>query len=286
MARRRWAICPVHWSCPVTSAGHCAAQTLDFEAHSGALGLDGVSQLFRIMHTGSGPHSAARAGRLCQRPRRPWIDSDQFRDERILGGLSIETAADLLGVTERTIRNWEAGVTRPPYAAFKLMRIARRGDILAPGWQGYRFRGPWLTTPEGRDFGPAELAWLSLLVRRAKLMQDACSKLREERASGAGAGERPSAAPASSPSSCASFDGAGCFLDSREHRQLYGRSAPISLIYWASPNNSPRLTGESVKLNGRIRVSEAEQAPTAFRSMPVAAAMRSGGRCHEHGDIP
>lgn len=93
----------------------------------------------------------------------------QFRDERIYSGLSREDAAELLGVSLRTIGHWETGRVRVGYAAFKLLRVYRHGDIADPAWASYKISRGKLRTPEGHEFGPGDVSWLCLLVRRAAL---------------------------------------------------------------------------------------------------------------------
>ena len=73
----------------------------------------------------------------------------------------------MVGVSLRTVGHWETGAARPSYAAYRLLRVMLRGDTLHPGWEAYRFVRGKLVTPEGRAFGPGDLAWLSLLVQRA-----------------------------------------------------------------------------------------------------------------------
>ena len=101
--------------------------------------------------------------------RRGTITADQFTWERQSAGLTREGAADLLGVGLRTIGHWEAGHTAPSYAAFKLLRVFRQGEFIHPAWDGYRLVRGVLVTPERREFSPADLGWLGLLVGRAKL---------------------------------------------------------------------------------------------------------------------
>lgn len=86
-------------------------------------------------------------------------------------GLSTEACADLLHVTERTVRNWESGSSRIPYAAFKLMRVLRGGKFLGPEWSGWFVRYDKLVTPEGHEIRAHEFAWWSLLVRQAREFQ-------------------------------------------------------------------------------------------------------------------
>jgi hypothetical protein len=92
----------------------------------------------------------------------------RFREARLCCGLGVEACADLLQVTARTIRNWEAGATRIPYAAYRLMRVLRGGKVLGPQWRGFHVWRDHLFTPEGHRFHFSDLAWWSLLVRQAR----------------------------------------------------------------------------------------------------------------------
>lgn len=116
--------------------------------------------------------SGARAGRKGKRPRTQAVTPFQFRDTRLGCGLSVESAADLLRVTDRTIRNWESGASRCPYAAFKLMRIIRSGKVLTPAFGAAYVVGDVLITAEGHRFHAGDLAWWSLVVRQAQLWRD------------------------------------------------------------------------------------------------------------------
>jgi DNA-binding transcriptional regulator YiaG len=110
---------------------------------------------------------SARAGRHSKHPRIRRITPEQFRETREFTGKSREDVAQFLGVSLRTVGHWETGKARVPYAAYRLLRVALRGDMLDPAWQGYRIARGRLVTPEGYAFGPGDLAWLSLLVARA-----------------------------------------------------------------------------------------------------------------------
>lgn len=79
----------------------------------------------------------------------------------------------------RTVQHWESGTTRIPYAAFKLMRVMRGGKLLGSDWHGFIIRGDKLITPEGHEFRSSDLAWWSLLVRRAREYGNARRQLRE-----------------------------------------------------------------------------------------------------------
>ena len=71
--------------------------------------------------------------------------------------MGVDACADLLRVSDRTIRNWEAGAVRIPYAAYKLLRVLRGGRYLGhPVWRDYRVWGDTLYTPEGHHFQAGE----------------------------------------------------------------------------------------------------------------------------------
>lgn len=100
-------------------------------------------------------------------PLEPW----RFREARLSVGLGVDRCADLLRVSPRTVRNWEAGTARVPYAAYKLMRVMRGGKLLGPDWKGFHVWHDTLVTPEGHRFRFSDLAWWSLLVRQAREWQ-------------------------------------------------------------------------------------------------------------------
>ncbi len=123
------------------------------------------------MHRGA-RRSSVRVGKLGRFPRRDAITAEQFRDARVFGGLTREQAAAVLDVSLRTIGNWETGKARPPYSAFKLLRVLRHGDFVDARWSGYRIVRGKLVTPENHTFHPSDMAWLSLLVRRANAFSE------------------------------------------------------------------------------------------------------------------
>lgn len=84
----------------------------------------------------------------------------------------------MLGVSLRTIGHWETGATRVPYAAFKLLRVYRKGDLLHPAWEGYNIVRGKLVTPENHELCPADMSWLSLLSTRARHMDQAVDRAR------------------------------------------------------------------------------------------------------------
>src|SRR5690606_9143088 len=106
------------------------------------------------------------------------VTACRFREARLSSGLGVSRCADLLRVSERTIRNWESGAARIPYAAYKLLRVLRGGRYLSdPIWRDFSVVREVLVTPEGHRFHAGDLAWWSLLIRRAR----AFSALRQQR---------------------------------------------------------------------------------------------------------
>jgi DNA-binding transcriptional regulator YiaG len=114
--------------------------------------------------------------------RQPFpVTAARFREARLTVGLGVEACSHALGVSDRTIRNWESGTTRIPFAAYKLLRVLKGGRYLAhPIWRDYRVWGDTLFTPEGHRFQAGQLAWWSLLVRQAR----AFGQLMQERRAG------------------------------------------------------------------------------------------------------
>lgn len=86
------------------------------------------------------------------------VEPESFYVVRRTAGLSRKEAAAYLGVSLRTIRNWENGTYRIPYPAFKLVRMRAGGIVQAPGWDGWSFgRGGALYSPCGRSFTASDL---------------------------------------------------------------------------------------------------------------------------------
>ncbi|MDO9468586.1 MAG: VC1465 family Xer recombination activation factor [Thiobacillus sp.] len=102
-------------------------------------------------------------------PHFVWADPERFYIERMSAGLTQVQAAQYLGVSIRTMRNWETGCNRIPVPAFKLIRMRARAIVHVPGWDGWRFgRDGALLTPDGRSFQPWELHNLQLVVSLAR----------------------------------------------------------------------------------------------------------------------
>jgi DNA-binding transcriptional regulator YiaG len=107
-------------------------------------------------------------------PHFPWADPERFHIERLTAGLTQKQAAEYLGVSVRTVHNWESGVNRIPFPAFKLVRMRAKAIVHVEGWEGWRFdRGGALVTPDGRSFQPWELQNLRLVVGLARRFMEA-----------------------------------------------------------------------------------------------------------------
>ena len=118
-----------------------------------------------------------------RRPRFVYVDRAQFHLERRTAGMTQKEAAAFLGVTVRTIRNWETGAARIPYPDFRLVRMGAGGIVHVSGWDGWRFgRDGALFSPEGRSFQPWELRQLWLVFRMAEHFRKLHSAQREARA--------------------------------------------------------------------------------------------------------
>ena len=102
-------------------------------------------------------------------PHFAWADPERFYAERVAAGMTQKQAAEYLGVSVRTMRNWETGCNRIPYPAFKLVRMRAGAIVHVEGWEGWRFaRDGALMTPDGRTFQPWELQNLQLVVSLAR----------------------------------------------------------------------------------------------------------------------
>src|SRR5512140_1033776 len=104
----------------------------------------------------------ARKSRLKPGRQVRWpVDPERFSGQRRAALLSPKACSDLLGVSPRTILNWEKGRAAIPYAAFKLLRILTGGELPGAEWRGFWLKGSKLWTPEGKAYDAAELAYIS-----------------------------------------------------------------------------------------------------------------------------
>ena len=107
------------------------------------------------------------------RARCAYVDRERFYVERRTAGLTQQEAAAYLGVSLRTLRNWERGKYSIPYPAFKLLRMRAGGIVHAPGWEDWRFdRQGALCSPDGRSFKAWELDQIKLVFSMARRFQE------------------------------------------------------------------------------------------------------------------
>lgn len=103
--------------------------------------------------------------------QRPWVDIEAFIRCRKHAALTRERAAELVGVTPRTVRNWETGRTSIPYAAFELLRVKTGASLPYPGFEDWECRDGVLISPAGDAFTAGGLTWLSLTFAMAREWQ-------------------------------------------------------------------------------------------------------------------
>lgn len=97
-----------------------------------------------------------------------YIDPEGFYVARHRAGLTMQLAADELGVDERTIRNWERGRSRIPYSAFRLLRLLAGYQLIGKEWNDWSIGQGKLWTPEGRSFAPHELRYVATYISIAR----------------------------------------------------------------------------------------------------------------------
>lgn len=96
------------------------------------------------------------------------ITADEFKNARLHAAWTVETAADRLKVTRRTVRNWESGARRVPYFAYELLRILGCHNLPGPAWQGWRIVDDTLYSPEGLGFKAVDIGWWGLTCAMAR----------------------------------------------------------------------------------------------------------------------
>lgn len=107
--------------------------------------------------------------------RRCWcVPPDGFRELRMACLLSRKDCAAYLGVSLRTVRYWDAGRYRVPWAVVRLLRYKLQGDLgaLEPAWAGFVLDRRGLFTPDGRCFPPEALEAWWLTVEQARFWRE------------------------------------------------------------------------------------------------------------------
>jgi|GEM_PF-3514888 len=107
--------------------------------------------------------------------------------------LSQKTCAEFLGVSLRTVHNWDTGQRRVPWSAVRLMRLLRQGDLgaLHDSWEGFKMIRGKLFTPDGRGFLQEDMRRWWMTVEHAYLFLKRYEA--ETRGVGAVAPARPAA---------------------------------------------------------------------------------------------
>ena len=82
--------------------------------------------------------------------------------------MTLESCAEFLHVTVRTVRNWESGKHDIPFSAYKVLRLMTGMDIPGPTWAGWCFHSGKLWSPEGHGFDGRDCADWGLLIRQAR----------------------------------------------------------------------------------------------------------------------
>lgn len=109
------------------------------------------------------------------RRRRVWhISPEGFRELRHSCLLSRKAAAEYLGVCLRTVRYWEAGRSRVPWSAVRLLRLRRAGELggLLDGWEGWTIWRDRLVSPDGRAYLERDMRHLWLTLTQAALFRE------------------------------------------------------------------------------------------------------------------
>ena len=103
-----------------------------------------------------------------------------FNDLRVRARLSSAQAAELLGVSQRTVRAWNRA-ERPCPRAVELVLQMITGDLSPFGWPGWLLAGGDLITPDGHAYRPGDVAaiyWREQLInhyrRELRLLQHKC----------------------------------------------------------------------------------------------------------------
>ena len=114
---------------------------------------------------------AASSPRRSRKRKTWWLDGSEFRDLRLGCLLNQRACAEFLGVAVRTVRAWDSGRTRVPWAAVRLMRLFRSGELesISKPWAGWLLRGERLISPEGREFRPHQMSYWANTVAMAEL---------------------------------------------------------------------------------------------------------------------
>lgn len=102
---------------------------------------------------------------------KPWLISpEEFAALRHSCFMSRKACANFLRVSPATVRAWERGRTRPNWAAVRLLRLYRLGDLgaLHDMWRGWTLSPTTLWSPDNRGFDQQALRFWWITVEQAR----------------------------------------------------------------------------------------------------------------------
>jgi hypothetical protein len=112
-------------------------------------------------------------------PKRPgkrcwYISPEGFRDLRHSCLFSRHACAAYLGVSPNTVRCWEAGRSRMPWSAVRLLRLLRCGDLgaLSDEWAGWTINRLGLHAPTGKTCRERDMRRWWLTCEQARLFRE------------------------------------------------------------------------------------------------------------------
>ena len=192
------------------------------------------------------------------------VSGSRFKDTRLLCCLSVPDAGKLFRVTERTVRNWEAGRAMVPYAAFKLMRILRGYELPGHHWKGYRLKGDTLWSPEGLPFKASDATWWSLTCLMARQFRIIMASARTS----SGTGEAGTAGLVSSTTSIRGIE-----------KPTNG--APLSLLPWPYDG---AIMGPHLGAGNDSRNRQAQPTPASRTARPNRRSRQVAGSLDQQPD--
>ena len=176
-----------------------------------------------------------------KKTKRKWIDGEDFYVARRRAGLTPGQAADMLQVTTRTMRNWENGSSRIPYAAFRLMRLSAGHVLVGKAWEGWTIYQGVLYSPAGRGFEPYQLTYLGNYLWMAR-------QWLKDRMAASAAKTKTKTFSATELEALASDEASGATAPSgsRLHHKLRSSGATVSSLHiktnaWAHLEISPKF---------------------------------------------
>lgn len=113
-----------------------------------------------------------------KRSNRRYVSPASFNQTRLMAGLSFEETAKALGVSWRTVYNWETGKCRIPFAAFELLQVRYLHTLPGGEFSGWYVQGDHLFDFEGRWYEAGEIRALPYLRGQLKELQREINRLR------------------------------------------------------------------------------------------------------------